>query len=427
MFRIKCQAKDYAWGLPAGESEVAGLAEAAGEHIDGFKPYAELWMGTHPSGPSTVAATGANLRDWLQANSQALGEPVIAKFGTDLPYLFKVLSVRTALSIQSHPDKQLAERLHSERPDIYKDPNHKPEMALALTPFQALCGFVSHEELAASMASTPELATCCGPSAKRWLDGSWTENPQQCLRDAFTALMTCPQEKFREALAALVARIRSQDAAPPSERDQLVLRLDEQYPGDVGVLSSYFLNVVTLKPGECIYLPANEPHAYVTGQLVECMATSDNVIRAGLTPKLRDTEVLCASLTYGTGSPVVLRGDPVAPCRTLYRPPFEEFQIERVDIPPLTEADLGANPGPRIMVVLMGLAQVRASGPCGELPGAESDGEAGRGAVYLIPADTTVSAMASQQGFVAYVASCNDVVFAAAAASPAAQMQTAAA
>ncbi len=69
-------------------------------------------------------------------------------------------------------------------------------------------------------------------------------------------------------------------------------------PQDVGVLSVFFLNLVTLAPGQAMYLPANEPHAYVSGELVEAMATSDNVVRAGLTPKLRDTEVLCSSLTY---------------------------------------------------------------------------------------------------------------------------------
>jgi mannose-6-phosphate isomerase len=83
-----------------------------------------------------------------------------------------------------------------------------------------------------------------------------------------------------------------------TEKELLVLRLENQYPSDIGVIAAFFLNHVKLKPGEALFLGANEPHAYLSGECVECMATSDNVVRAGLTPKFIDVPTLCSMLTY---------------------------------------------------------------------------------------------------------------------------------
>lgn len=83
-----------------------------------------------------------------------------------------------------------------------------------------------------------------------------------------------------------------------TDKELLVLRLEKQYPADIGVISAFFFNYVKLNPGEALYLGADEPHAYVSGECIECMATSDNVVRAGLTPKHRDVQTLCSMLTY---------------------------------------------------------------------------------------------------------------------------------
>eukprot|EP00878_Enallax_costatus_P031966 GHUV01035044.1.p1 GENE.GHUV01035044.1~~GHUV01035044.1.p1 ORF type:complete len:188 (+),score=39.30 GHUV01035044.1:91-654(+) len=162
MLSLVCPAQNYAWGRPAAESEVAKLASLNGSVVDDSKPFAELWMGTHPSGPAVISGHDTTLKQWIQAHPEALGDAVLKRFGTDLPYLFKVLSVRTALSIQSHPDKALAERLHAQNPKDYKDDNHKPEMALALDGFEALCGFVSADELKQALKANPELKLCVG-------------------------------------------------------------------------------------------------------------------------------------------------------------------------------------------------------------------------------------------------------------------------
>mmetsp|Transcript_7566 Transcript_7566/g.18164 ORF Transcript_7566/g.18164 Transcript_7566/m.18164 type:complete len:191 (-) Transcript_7566:170-742(-) len=133
LLQLDCVAQNYAWGREASRSEVASLVAASGGRISEDARYAELWMGTHPSGPSVVSGTGTSLKDWIEEHPETLGTKVQNRFGKDLPYLFKVLSVDTALSIQAHPDKQLAAKLHKEKPDIYKDGNHKPEMAIAIS------------------------------------------------------------------------------------------------------------------------------------------------------------------------------------------------------------------------------------------------------------------------------------------------------
>lgn len=119
-------------------------------------------MGTHPSGPSKILDTGIYLRDWLSSNSGAVGLVPPGYSSNDLPFLFKVLSIKTALSIQSHPDKALAKVLNAKFPNIYKDDNHKPEMAIALTPFEALCGFRKPADIIQYLESFPELSNIVG-------------------------------------------------------------------------------------------------------------------------------------------------------------------------------------------------------------------------------------------------------------------------
>ncbi|CAL8468083.1 g7622 [Coccomyxa elongata] len=424
MLRLKCPVQNYAWGrkpdTAGGKtgSEVAALAAGAGVEIDPEKPYAELWMGTHPSGPATVIGLdGMTLSQWLSNHPSALGD-AHEYFGNGIPFLFKVLSVETALSIQSHPDKALAEKLHAERPDVYKDDNHKPEMAIALTDFEALCGFVEHGELVHALTSVPELRSVVGETAATAVETSPTK---ATLKTAFSALMTADTSSVATAIQALTKRLQA-ERRPLTAKENLVLRLNEQYPLDVGVLSAFFLNYVTLKPGQAIYLAANVPHAYVTGELVECMATSDNVIRAGLTPKLRDTPVLCESLTYDQGPPEVLEGTAPStsrPWTLVYAPPFDEFEVLKVRIPG-TELAVGlqeamvSTPGPQILLVREGRGRAFTRNP----PKAEADRKVelqevalAKGGVVFIPANTPFVLEAMKTGCEVWVASVNERVF----------------
>ena len=359
-----------------------------------------------------------------------------ARFGlaaASLPFLFKVLSVQTALSIQSHPDKALAERLHASNPAEYKDANHKPEMALALEDFEALCGFVPPSDLAAALEGTPELAALVGAgpaaavkaaaAAPRGADAAAFRGP---LKAAFSAVMGADTASAAAAVGALVARLEQEakakgqngdggdggaaGGAPDSgvrnalpQKDALALRLAAQYPGDVGVLAAYFLNYLALPRGSAVHLPANVPHAYLSGQLVECMAESDNVVRAGLTPKFRDVATLCASLTYDTGAPAVLRGERAHDHATVYRPPFDEFEIGRVEVPAGESCvtPLPANGGPLLLLVTGGAGGCRAEGgalPASEDAALEAEVELRRGSVVFVPAGARLTFSARAGG-----------------------------
>lgn len=168
-------------------------------------------------------------------------------------------------------------------------------------------------------------------------------------------------------------------------KEKLVIRLSNQYPGDVGIFAAYFLNYITLEPGQAIFLEANEPHAYLSGNCAEAMATSDNVVRAGLTPKLRDTEVLCNMLTYNMGMPTILSGDKVGDHIKSYVPPFNEFHINVVTLDASQETTLEHLHGPLIMLVFDGKAHVNSDA----LPHLDisepSKAEVKKGDVYFLP------------------------------------------
>ena len=393
---MTCAVQNYDWGIKGG-CEVSSLGELnTGAPSDPSKPYAELWMGTHPSGPSVVSATGEGLKETIAADPTAhLGAKTVERFGDDLPFLTKVLSVAKALSIQAHPDKTLAEQLHADRPNVYKDANHKPEMTLAVTEFEALCGFVAGDVLAANLVSVPELRAVAGHAAADAFAAS--PGGKDELRAVFTALMTADGDVVAAQVDALAARLHAKPDKTPV--DALACRLNEQYPKDVGVLCAYVLNYLALKPGQCIYLAANEPHAYLAGECIECMATSDNVVRAGLTPKLRDTAILCDMLTYRAGVPVVLDGERVDESTTRYVPPFDEFMLETVTVAPGATYELTKSQGPCVYLVHRGSCVV----------GGEN---ARRGSVLFAAAGDETVVAAGEEGATLYRAMINSRVYA---------------
>jgi len=105
---LNCAIQSYEWGKIGSSSLVAQLKKSGSDndfHIEPNKSYAELWMGSHPNGPSVIASSGENLGEWISAHPESLGSVVRGRFGDQLPFLFKVLSVNKALSIQAHPSK----------------------------------------------------------------------------------------------------------------------------------------------------------------------------------------------------------------------------------------------------------------------------------------------------------------------------------
>ncbi|KAL9226538.1 hypothetical protein vseg_002340 [Gypsophila vaccaria] len=379
IYRLRCTVKNYDWGKIGGENEVFRLYKAncgeISDVVDENKPYAELWMGTHDSGASYVVGSekflvngvkceGETLKNWIENHPYVLGDKVLEKWGCDLPFLFKVLSVAKPLSIQAHPCKELAEKLHLKYPNLYKDANHKPEMALAVTKFEILCGFVGIEDLQKTLKSVPEIAQLVGSAVVNRVSNITPKDREEevkaALKQLFTQIMSAGDHVIADVLARLISRLRKKNNLTPEEK--LVLRLEEQYPGDVGVLAAFLMNFVTLNPGEALCLGANELHAYVSGECIECMATSDNVVRAGLTPKQRDVKTLCEMLTYKQGRPEVLRGFNVEGtdgCTKRYRPPFEEFEVDHCDLSAGRTITFPTVPGPSLFLVTQGTGTIR--------------------------------------------------------------------
>ncbi|KAF5316311.1 hypothetical protein D9619_006837 [Psilocybe cf. subviscida] len=400
VFKITPTTQQYDWGKTGKGSKVAEFAAASkvpGFSIDEHAPYAELWMGTHPKSPSRVASSHQDLAEHLAAHPELIGQEVIDKFDAgsgNLPFLFKVLSIEKALSIQSHPDKETAVALHAAQPDIYKDPNHKPEMALAITPFQALCGFRPLPEIASYLNSVPELRALLPRSIiDAFLAIANSPTPtgpteKAALRDLFAALMTADEGDIMHRVTLLVARYSAGNTREGEDVDvvKLVLRLDSQFPGDVGIFCPFMLNYVFLHPGDAIFLGAGEPHAYISGECIECMANSDNVIRAGLTPKLRDIPNLVSGLTYTSAKPTahVVDARPFnSPVSTLYDPPIPEFSVVQVRLEHGAKEQHAPLRGPSIAIVTQGEAQVK-WGDSGTL-------DVGLGDVFFVGANTPIT------------------------------------
>lgn len=379
-FLLQAYTQSYDWGKLGNTSKVAQYAQVTtpGFHLDDNKPYAELWMGTHPNLPSKLL-DGTPLPAILKDNPQLLG----SQDHRDLPFLFKVLAIRKALSIQSHPNKAQAEKLHAAQPQVYKDDNHKPELAIAITPFQALCGFIPMASIIENIDNTPELAALLPHQLVTKFKSVQTQHPSNsanpvdvtakkaALKELFAALMTASPDAVKTQLSKLVTRYEQmssseKESSPEAYFIPLVLELNRQFPGDIGVFCVYVLNVVTLQPGESIFLGAGEPHAYISGDIVECMATSDNVLRAGLTPKPRDVPNLIESLTYNMGlaSRHMVQptpwgsGDRGATKTVLYDPPIPEFSVLNVKIEEgETELHRGIN-GPSVAIVTQGRGEM---------------------------------------------------------------------
>ncbi|KAJ0692361.1 putative mannose-6-phosphate isomerase [Helianthus annuus] len=388
LVKLNCSTQSYDWGRIGSDSQVARLFESnCGVRIDETKHYAEFWIGTHVSGPSVLQRIGnVSLKDWILQNPKVLGDVVVHKWGIDLPFLLKVLSVGRSLSIQAHPDKDLAGLLHKLQPNTYKDSNHKPEMALALTEFEALCGFISSEELDVVLESVPEIKEVVGDEC---VDQILTVNQHngevkeaRVLRSIFTKLMSVNHEVISKALSGLINRLTIENKIRQlTSKEELVLKLEKQYPNDVGVLAALLLNHVKLEPSDALYIAANEPHAYLKGECIECMAASDNVVRAGLTPKYIDVKVLCSMLTYKQGLPEILKGVPLNQYVRRYTPPFEEFEVDQCVLDQGASVVFPALPGPSVFVVISGEGSMLTSS-CEE--------SVSEGAALFAPAGTEV-------------------------------------
>ena len=283
------------------------IAQLRGEPSPSPQPQAELWFGAHPAAPATV--NGQGLDDAIAADpAAALGKRVQDAHGDQLPFLVKLLAAAAPLSIQAHPSleqakegfaREKAEGIELNSPNRnYKDPNHKPELIVALTEFRALAGFRPVPDTAAFFAelSSPEL--------DRYATLLPTDGEGD-LRALFTTLISLPHQprvELIESVKRAAAELVDKRNAPEwmVEAAEVYLELNQTYPGDVGVLAALLLNVLTLAPGEAAFLRAGQLHAYLSGLGVEVMANSDNVLRGGLTTKHVDVPELVKVLDFST-------------------------------------------------------------------------------------------------------------------------------
>jgi len=349
IYKLLNSIQDYEWGSPTAIPALLGTPNPEG------KPQAELWMGAHPKAPSRLLDPQEGAVDGCQhgagapsslaelvaaAPEEALGRPVAERFGKELPFLFKVLAAAKGLSIQVHPNleqaragfaRENAAGIPLSSPErTYQDPNHKPEIICALTPFWGMCGFRPLKEIHAELARLGIAGVGGAAAAYEEAAPRATTDSAPGLRAFLERILSLAGEEREATLARALEACRSLRSEAP--RYDWVVRLGGQFPGDIGALAPLYLNLVLLEPGEALYLPAGELHAYLGGTGVELMANSDNVLRGGLTAKHVDLPELFSLLTFRTAPLEVVRPKRVNDSLEQYPTPTSEFRLARITL-----------------------------------------------------------------------------------------------
>lgn len=354
----------YAWGSTTAIAELLGVDNPEGT------PQAELWMGAHPTAPSRLERDGAETTLEAVIAADPVGELGVAtagRFGGRLPFLLKVLAARKALSIQLHPDRAQAEAgfaaeeargvPRGARERVYVDSWPKPEVLCALTPFEVLAGLRPAAEAA-------EIIDRLGVEPLRGLVKELQSTPEPAtVARALATLLQWPRDE-RTALVDRVVSAAECFAAEPGDFQaayEAIGRMAEDHPGDIGLVCSLLMNHAVVQPGQALFMGAGGVHAYIRGTGVELMANSDNVIRAGLTPKHIDVPELVRVLDPGVEVPVLTAhqdvggdGDGVAQFDT----PVPEFRLWHLTVQ--GELRVPGNGLPRILLCVEGSASATA-------------------------------------------------------------------
>jgi mannose-6-phosphate isomerase len=341
-----------------------------------------MWIGAHPGSPSLVGSEdGQPLHDLIAEDpARALGSEVVSRLGQRLPFMMKLLAASEPLSLQVHPSQERARRRFAEqeaaaiardaRARSYPDPSHKPELLFALTRLEGMAGFRDVESSAAILRG---LQLGWLDDVARDLEGD--PRPPSALRSVVTRWLALPAadtrvrlEELREAAigaearahrAARLHRPAPVDAAHVSRESVRVyaatVPLIDRYPDDPGVLVTLLLNHLVLAPGEAMFVDAGIVHAYTSGFGVEIMATSDNVLRAGLTPKHVDILEL---LEVADFRPIPPPRQHAARTGRVLRltPPVDEFELCLIE--PEGEPVLLEHVAPRMAVCLGGRVEL---------------------------------------------------------------------
>ncbi|HST86344.1 MAG TPA: mannose-6-phosphate isomerase, class I [Kineosporiaceae bacterium] len=335
-------------------------------------PEAELWMGAHPAGASDLlVADGAqiSLPEAVDHFPEAvLGRATLDRFGPRLPFMLKVLAIARPLSVQVHPDAtRAAEAFRSDGSSPYVDPFHKPEMIYALEPVEALVGFRTPVQAAMLMG---RLGSDRLTPLIELLDGSASDSPDTesgRLHAALSRLVNWPVID-RAALVAEIAagstRVQATGNTDYREAFGWLDRLVGLHPADPMVLGPLLLDLVRLSPGQTLFVAAGMPHCYLSGLGVEILASSDNVLRAGLTNKPVETEELLRVIDTRPCLPSAVTSVPLSDYEVVWRPSVDEFQLSRITLRTTDEhRAVTADPsivGAQILLCTSGQLQVRA-------------------------------------------------------------------
>ncbi|WP_328386503.1 mannose-6-phosphate isomerase, class I [Streptomyces sp. NBC_00400] len=377
MDRLANTVRPYAWGSTTALPELLGTAPTG-------EPQAEMWMGAHPGAPSRIdrGAGPVSLAEVIDAAPETeLGADTVRAFGPRLPFLLKLLAAGSPLSLQVHPDLAQAGEgfADEERRGVpvdaahrnYKDANHKPELIVALTPFDGLCGF-RHPAQAADLLAGLDL-----DDLKPYVDILRADPEEDALREVFTAVLSAEHHAIAGTVErAALAADRLADKGGPYAGDYAAYAgIAHHYPGDPGVLAAMLLNHVQLQPGEALFLGAGIPHAYLSGLGVELMANSDNVLRCGLTPKHVDVPELLRVVRFEAGDAGVLRPEAVDG-EEIYDTPIDEFRLSRFALAPGAAPRPLVSRTPQILLCTAGVVRVRGGGDgVGAGGSAEAGGE----------------------------------------------------
>jgi mannose-6-phosphate isomerase len=347
MLLLRNEIRGYDWGSRDFIARVQGRPHPTAA------PEAELWIGAHPDSPSMVEGYG-RLDDLIRSAPAAyLGDRAIAQFGPRLPFLTKLLAAQEPLSIQAHPSSAQAEAGYAAGNVSYVDPYHKPEMLVALTPFEAFCGF---REIPASIAALSALELA---SLDAVVDALRAGSLREAVRTIFD--LSDPVHVVKEV----------------ADRHPTAAKLAGHHPGDLGVVVSLLLNHMNLAVGEAVWMPAGTLHSYIEGAGIETMAASDNVLRGGLTRKLINVPELMRVVRFTPIEPPILAPVTLSPGVEYWPVPVPDFRLHRIRLTgTLTSATVDPA-GPRTIFCVSG--RVTVADRAGEL--VLSGGESAFGAV----------------------------------------------
>ncbi|EFY86266.1 mannose-6-phosphate isomerase [Metarhizium acridum CQMa 102] len=371
LFQLSGTCNNYPWGKRGRESLAARLCEktpGTGFTIDNNQYYSEMWFGDYPDFPARDLETGQTLAELLKSHKETLlGSYSTDKFGDHLPFLPKILSIGKALPLQIHPNKVLAAQLHKQNPEKFSDSNHKPEIAVALSRFELFAGWRDVNQISALFNM---------PSLRRFIPSGTDAWHAETLRDIVRYILKADEQTVQNIEEDLKLQSREdivQKLGYPSSMFELIQRLQSQYSAtDPGLLVAILcMNYLVLEPGEAVFIPADGVHCYLSGDIVECMARSNNMLSGGLCPVAdRDSiDLFSDTLRIDSSTRVDNLRLPAKPSDAgagrhtlVYQPHIDEFDLLRIDMLAGEGELVWKHKGPTVAIAVSGEGTILGDG-----------------------------------------------------------------